>query len=119
MILILFWKKTYLIQFVYPLSLPNKLYTIFSSPDGREGTCLSQLTLPALWWPSMTSISGSDLNKSTSKQPKVNIKVSYSVFETKGKTCIGDQGKHIIKILQGFLINLSPLQLQRIEKTCI
>jgi hypothetical protein len=80
-----------------------------SSPDGREGTCLGQLTLPALWWPSMTHSGavGTDLTKA--KQPKVNIKVSYSAYETKGQNCLGEQGTVDFEVyIKGSSINITP-----------
>jgi hypothetical protein len=69
--------------------------TTCSSPDGREGTCLAELTIPSLWWPSVTSSAGfgPDASKATAKQPKVTVKVSYSVFETKGQNCLSEQGE--------------------------
>lgn len=81
----------------------KKLNLFFSSPDGREGTCLGELTVPALWWPSMTHSVGSDLTKTASKQPKVNVKVAYSVFETKGHNCQSEQGKILQFYLKVFL----------------
>lgn len=66
-------------------NLSNTISTT-CSPDGREGTCLGQLTLPSSWWPSLAQTSSTDA-KSTVKQPKVNVKASYSVHETRGPSC--------------------------------
>ena len=72
--------------------------------NGRDGTCLGQITLPASWWPSLVGISegskgGSSKtssSKASLKQPKVNVRVSYLVYETRGQTCKGSEGNDFL-----------------------
>ena len=42
----------------------------------------------------MTHLVGADVTKTTSKQPKVNVKVSFSVYETKGLNCDSEPGTY-------------------------
>ena len=68
--------------------------------NGRDGTCLGQITLPASWWPPLVGVaenlkgraSESSSAKASPKQPKVNVKVSYLVYETREQSCKGGEG---------------------------
>ena len=72
------------------------------SSNGRDGTCLGQITLPASWWPPLvgradnwkSQNSESSFDKAAPKQPKVNVKVSYLVYETEEESCKGSEGKY-------------------------
>ena len=74
--------------------------TATCSSNGRDGTCLGQITLPASWWPPLVGRtenwknqnSESSFDKSAPKQPKVNVKVSYLVYETEEESCKGSEG---------------------------
>ena len=72
------------------------------SSNGRDGTCLGQITLPASWWPPLvgrtekwkSQNSEGSFDKAAPKQPKVNVKVSYLVYETEEESCKGSEGKY-------------------------
>ena len=70
--------------------------TATCSSNGKDGTCLGQITLPASWWPPLVGridkTSESSFAKPAPKQPKVNIKVSYLVYETEEESCKGNEG---------------------------
>ena len=83
--------------------------TTTCSSNGRDGTCLGQITLPASWWPPLVGNAntwkhdddnslGKSFKKATTKQPKVNVKVSYLVYETNEDSCEGSEGKLIYLI---------------------
>ena len=54
------------------------------SPDGEDGVCLAQITVPASWWPPLpapTSKGGGGTVAKTAKTPPRLLQVSYSVQE--------------------------------------
>ena len=57
------------------------------TPDDRDGTCLGEAVLPSGWWPSLTNMGAGAGSKMTSKQPKVEVKVTYAVYETAARQC--------------------------------
>ena len=75
--------------------------------NGRDGTCLGHITLPASWWPSLVGLTESSKggpsktssSKASLKQPKVNVRVSYLVYETRGQTCKGSEGNDFLESL--------------------
>ena len=78
--------------------------TATCSSNGKDGTCLGQITLPASWWPPLIGridkTSESSFSKPAPKQPKVNIKVSYLVYETEEDSCKENEGKISSKFLK-------------------
>ncbi|CAB4057888.1 TMEM132 [Lepeophtheirus salmonis] len=82
------------------VSLRNETKSTCCSPDGRDGTCLGQLTLPSRWWPSLV-FNGSEEGGKT-KHPKIIASISYSVEEARGNSCSGnlDSRVSIIPVIQ-------------------
>ena len=68
------------------------------SPDSRDGTCLGEIILPNRWWPSLapTGSGSAEKNKKSGggkiKIPKIKVRVSYSVYETRGKGVCSSSG---------------------------
>ena len=65
---------------------PTESTSSVCSPDPRDGTCLGQTALPSSWWPSIIAVEDSK----KSKQPKISVKVTYSVFEIKRDSLCDD-----------------------------
>ncbi|CAH2086605.1 unnamed protein product [Euphydryas editha] len=65
-------------------SLGTKTLTATCGPEGEEGACLAELTVPAAWWPA----------DGKGKRPPRNIKLAYSAAEaSSGETGEGICGK--------------------------
>lgn len=62
-------------------SLPGKNpLTAACSPDGEDGVCLAQITIPADWWPPLPAPDSSGHVKLTKTPPRL-VQVAYSVLE--------------------------------------
>ncbi|XP_057335778.1 transmembrane protein 132E isoform X1 [Microplitis mediator] len=62
-------------------TLPGKNpLTAACSPDGEDGVCLAQITIPADWWPSLPPPDSSGHIKLTKTPPRL-VQVAYSVLE--------------------------------------
>ena len=83
--------------------------TATCSSNGKDGTCLGQITLPASWWPPLVGrldkTSESSFAKPAPKQPKVNVKVSYLVYETEEESCKGNEGILFFKFCKSINIH--------------
>lgn len=87
----------------------NELVSSHCSPSGTEGTCLGEVTLPSSWWPSLTGMVSDEGGKA--KQPKLSVKVTYTVFEAQMRGCAGvKQGNN------NCLIQCEKIVLQRTRK---
>ncbi|KAL1489325.1 hypothetical protein ABEB36_014243 [Hypothenemus hampei] len=51
------------------------------SPDGEDGVCLAQITIPASWWPAMPSPEKDGRPGKLMKTPPRLVQVAYSVLE--------------------------------------
>lgn len=61
------------------------------SPDGEDGVCLAQVTIPSSWWPPLPSPDKNGRQGKMVKTPPRQVQVSYSVQEPKpedGENCI-------------------------------
>lgn len=54
------------------------------SPDGEDGICLVQLTIPSSWWPPLPP---PDKPTKVTKTPQRLVQVAYSVLEPRGEKC--------------------------------
>ncbi|XP_024939788.1 uncharacterized protein LOC107266718 isoform X3 [Cephus cinctus] len=62
-------------------SLPGRpSLTAACSPDGEDGVCLAQITIPASWWPPLPPPDASGRVKVTKSLPRL-VQVAYSVLE--------------------------------------
>ncbi|XP_044592113.1 transmembrane protein 132E isoform X3 [Cotesia glomerata] len=62
-------------------SLPGKNpLTAACSPDGEDGVCLAQITIPADWWPPLPAPDSLGHVKLTKTPPRL-VQVAYSVLE--------------------------------------
>ncbi|KAJ8913830.1 hypothetical protein NQ315_003739, partial [Exocentrus adspersus] len=50
------------------------------SPDGEDGVCLAQITIPSSWWPPLSPDKDRRLGKLTKTPPRL-VQVAYSVLE--------------------------------------
>ena len=90
-------------DFLYPSKASRNIRSATCSSNGRDGTCLGQITLPASWWPPLIgradnwkdTSSESSFSKPVPKQPKINVKVTYLVYETKEESCKGNEGNKL------------------------
>ncbi|XP_039747216.1 transmembrane protein 132E [Pararge aegeria] len=65
-------------------SIGNKILTATCGPEGEEGACLAELTVPAAWWPA----------DGKGKRPPRTMKLAYSAAEaSSGETGEGVCGK--------------------------
>uniref|UniRef100_A0A0C9RRB0 TMEM132C protein n=1 Tax=Fopius arisanus TaxID=64838 RepID=A0A0C9RRB0_9HYME len=61
------------------------------SPDGEDGVCLAQITIPADWWPPLPAPDASGRVKITKTPPRL-LQVAYSVLEPR-TIVISDEGE--------------------------
>ncbi|CAH2074200.1 unnamed protein product, partial [Iphiclides podalirius] len=65
-------------------SLGTKTLTASCGPEGEEGACLAELTIPAAWWPA----------DGKGKRPPKNIRLAYSAAEaSSGESAEGACGR--------------------------
>ncbi|XP_063974726.1 transmembrane protein 132E [Diachasmimorpha longicaudata] len=60
------------------------------SPDGEDGVCLAQITIPADWWPPLPAPDASGRVKITKTPPRL-LQVAYSVLEPR-TIAVADEG---------------------------
>ncbi|XP_046988822.1 transmembrane protein 132E [Schistocerca americana] len=58
--------------------------TAACSPDGEDGVCLAQVTVPATWWPPLSPPGWGG----PSKWPPRRVQLAYSVLEPRGEGCV-------------------------------
>ncbi|KAG8293803.1 hypothetical protein J6590_010793 [Homalodisca vitripennis] len=58
--------------------------TAACSPDGEDGVCLAEITVPASWWAPLPLPDASGRPGKPVKTPQRSVKVSYSVLEPRG-----------------------------------
>ncbi|XP_012530083.1 transmembrane protein 132E isoform X2 [Monomorium pharaonis] len=64
----------------YSSSSSSSALTAVCSPDGENGVCLAQITIPADWWPPLPPPDASGRVKVAKSLPRL-IQVAYSVLE--------------------------------------
>lgn len=73
-------------------SLPGKNpLSAACSPDGEDGVCLAQITIPADWWPPLSPPDATGRIKVTKTPPRL-VQVAYSVLEPRTVVINDDQG---------------------------
>lgn len=76
-------------------TLPGKNpLTAACSPDGEDGVCLAQITIPADWWPSLPPPDSSGHIKLTKTPPRL-VQVAYSVLEPRTVVLTDDMAADI------------------------
>nr|XP_022906136.1 transmembrane protein 132E [Onthophagus taurus] len=77
------------------------------SPDGEDGVCLAQITIPSFWWPPLPTFDKSGRQGKIVKTPPRLVQVSYSIQEPKpedGETC-----KPQIQLQPSTVLGMIPL----------
>nr|XP_012232704.1 PREDICTED: LOW QUALITY PROTEIN: transmembrane protein 132C [Linepithema humile] len=71
--------------------------TAACSPDGENGVCLAQITIPADWWAPLPPPDASGRIKVTKSLPRL-IQVAYSVLEPRAEEGLGSGGGSVDSI---------------------